>query len=209
MNTLLQEKITKSISYEAYRLMIDGLLAENRTTGDNHSPQMLEYTSLNVRRMSRLDKTFRLSDNWKETLEQLNTSYIWLVITEAWCGDAAQIVPILNAIASQTDRIEMRLILRDENPELMDAYLTDGSKSIPKLICINADTLEEVGVWGPRPKVAHELVMAFKAAKEQTYFEFQKDLHLWYARDKAVSIQSELLEEMQRWQGQLRLSEQE
>ena len=198
--TIASQYLDHSQSYPEYREMIDALLAQQKTTGDNHRPDMLEYTQLNVRRMKRLEKTTRLTEASLDLLRQIDRPLLWLAITEAWCGDAAQILPVLYKMAEQASRVELRTILRDEHPELMDAFLTDGARSIPKLIVIDAETCTILGDWGPRPAEAQTMVMAMKKAlqgmedpeaRKARYRESQNELHRWYARDKTQSIQRE------------------
>ncbi len=205
-NTIAPQYLETSIRYSEYRTMIDGLLENNQTTGENHSEDMLEYTRLNVSRMKRLDKTTRLTEETLALLHQIDRPLIWLVLTEGWCGDAAQIIPVFQKMVDQQPLIDLRLILRDENLELMDAFLTDGGRSIPKLICIDAESKEVLGDWGPRPSEAQAQVMAVKAelaqiedpeARKKRYQESQNELHLWYARDKTKSIQREFIAKFQ------------
>jgi len=189
------------MDYQTYRELIDALMAEGKTTGNHQSAAMEHYTKMNVQRMRRLDKTTKLNESLLSRLKTLDKKYIWLVITEAWCGDAAQILPILHAISKQHEHIKLSLLLRDEHLTLMDAYLTDGSRSIPKLIAIDAESGEEIGTWGPRPADAHQLVLDYKAdSNRPSYMEFSKTLQLWYAKDRGVSIQSELLEKLNEWE---------
>ena len=195
MDALIQEKIEKSFDYTHYRAMVAQLLSEGKTTGPNQSEDYIFYTQLNQQRMDRLDKRLKLAPEWQPLLENLRRGYTFLTITEAWCGDAAQNVPIIDAIAQQSDKITHRLVLRDEHPELMDHYLTGGARSIPKTIFFDADTGAELGTWGPRPAEAQEMVMAYKALPEPKppYSEFVKDVQLWYAKNRTVSTQAELL----------------
>ncbi|CAN5430668.1 thioredoxin family protein [soil metagenome] len=195
-----QQYLSKAISYPAYRDLIDELLANNKTTGDGHPAAYVGYTRLNVQRMERLDKTVALTDDLVNVLKGLKRKYIWLVITEGWCGDAAQNLPIINLIAKQSPNIELKLILRDENLELMDRYLTLGGRSIPKLIVLDAETLQELGNWGPRPAATLDMLKAYKANPNKTHDEFAKEVHTWYAKDKALSIQHELLGMLQEWE---------
>ncbi len=197
-----QPYLDKAFTYSQYRDLIDKLLAEGKTTGENHSEFYLDYTKMNVHRMERLDKTTTLTDDMVEVLGNLKRKYIWLVITEAWCGDAAQNLPVLNLIAKQTPNIDLRLVLRDENLELMDHYLTDGGRSIPKLIVLDAETLQEIGHWGPRPAGAQALLVAHKANPAQTHEDFVKEVQLWYAKDRTLSTQHELLALLQAWERQ-------
>jgi hypothetical protein len=117
---------------------------------------------------------------------------IWLVLTEGWCGDAAQTVPIMAKMAGESLNIELKLIFRDENLDIMDEFLTDGGRSIPKLIVLNKETLEVLENWGPRPVEAQELFWKAKNSPDFDYPEVQKALQLWYAKDKTLSTQKEL-----------------
>lgn len=198
-NVITPKLIQNTMTYEGYRQLINDLLAEGKTTGPNQSEAMTHYTELNVTRMKRLDKRTKLNESLKEQLTAIDTPQIWLVISEGWCGDAAQIVPILNAMANENSNIELKFILRDDNLEVMDAYLTDGGRGIPKLIVLNTATLEEIGTWGPRPQPAQKLLHEFKANPDETYAEFGKRLQLWYARDKTQTTQKELEDLLKEW----------
>jgi hypothetical protein len=186
-------------SYEAYQQMIATLLAEGKTTGANHSEAMLHYTELNLQRMHRLDKTAQLTEAVQEKLLSVIGPWTWLVLTEAWCGDAAQSIPLMAKMAESSPHITLKLLLRDEYPEVMDAYLTNGSRSIPKLICLTED-LRVVGTWGPRPAEAQQLMNDFKQQHpDEGYQALAKEMQLWYARDRTQAIQKELSELLVAW----------
>ena len=194
------ETINKAYTYSEYRDLIDNLLNEGKTTGENHSEAMLHYTKMNVHRMKRHDKHTELSDELKERLKNVDSEWIWLVLSEAWCGDAAQSLPIINKMAEMNDNITLRLILRDENLEVMDQFLQNGrSRSIPKLICIEADTLKVVGDWGPRPQVAQELYDSLRNDTDMKYQEVAERLHKWYADDKGEALQQEFIHAIDEW----------
>ncbi len=204
MSTITEQAITPSVideamDYQEYRQMIDELLEQDKTTGDNHSEAMIHYTKMNVQRMSRIDKQIELSDSLKKMLAEVDGPWIWLVLTEAWCGDAAQNVPAIAAMAEQSDNIELKLILRDQHLDIMDEHLTNGGRSIPKLICLDADTLEEFGSWGPRPEEAQEKAMEWKDDPDISKEEWAEKLHKWYAKDKTQQIQSEFEELISNW----------
>ncbi|MDX2171728.1 MAG: thioredoxin family protein [Bacteroidota bacterium] len=185
--------ITKSITYPEYCSLLEKLLSEGKTTGTNQSEYYLNYAKLNLARMNRLNKTLSLSEKLKTQLQKITKHYIWLVITEGWCGDASQNIPALYLMEKENSNIELRIILRDENLELMDKYLTNGSRSIPKLICLEKVTLNEVFVWGPRPndlqKISEELSKK-SLSKEEKSLQLQK----WYNADKTLTLQNEFLE---------------
>lgn len=182
-----------SFSYDVYRERIDALLAEGKTTGTNHSEAMIHYTKMNVARMKRIDKTTQLIPELVAALATVKQNQVWLVLTEAWCGDAAQIVPVLAKMADASPFISLRLLLRDEHPELMDAYLTNGGKSIPKLISLDAAAYVECFNWGPRPADAQHVFLALREKYPTDYMKLAEELHLWYAKNKTKSTQKEFV----------------
>lgn len=192
--------IEEALTYEEYRKMIDKLLEKGKTTGDNHSDAMIHYTKMNVQRMKRLDKQTELNTSLKEKLQQSDKQWIWLVITEAWCGDAAQNIPPIVKMADQSSNIEVRFILRDKHLDIMDEYLTNGGRSIPKLICLDAETLQEIGTWGPRPEKAQKKAMKWKNDDSISKEEWAKKLQKWYAKDKTKALQSEFEKLIAEWQ---------
>ncbi|MCB9236037.1 MAG: thioredoxin family protein [Bacteroidia bacterium] len=194
-----REILQKGISYADYLRLIDDLLLDGKTTGPNQSEDLTHYAVLNRARMKRLDKTFEMDPDLRKLLQNLDKKWFWVVLTEGWCGDAAQNVPILAALAAAHPGIDFRILLRDEHPEVMAAYLTNGGKAIPKLIVLEADTLAEVGVWGPRPAPAQEMVMAFKANPTEPYSEFVKKVQAWYNHDGNATIQQEFKALLESW----------
>ncbi|PJJ52815.1 thioredoxin family protein [Hymenobacter chitinivorans] len=190
---LTPERLAASYSYPAYRQLIDELQAEGKTTGPQQSELLTNYTRLNVQRMGRLDKTIHLLPELQAAVAALPRRYAWLIITEGWCGDAAQIVPVLEAVAQASGgTISTHYLLRDDNLDLMDQYLTNGGRSIPKLVVLDAETLTEVTHWGPRPEPAQRMFLDLKS-QNLPFEEFSTQLHGWYAKDKTQSTQRELL----------------
>jgi len=198
-NIITKEIIDRGYKYLQYRKLIDDLLREGKTTGNNHSESLIEYTKVNVQRMNRLDKTTDINENLKKEIANLEKKLIWVILAEAWCGDVAQNLPVIAKIADLSQNIELKLILRDENLEVMDEYLTDGGRSIPKLICLDPDTLEELGTWGPRPAEVQEKFLKDKADPNIPSDERYKNVQLWYAQDKSQSIQREFLKLINKW----------
>ncbi len=190
--SLSPSRIESAYSYQTYRQLISDLLASGKTTGPKQSEMLTQYTQLNVQRMQRLDKTTVLMPELRAAVQENPKSYYWLIITEGWCGDAAQIVPVLERIADASEgKIQTRYFLRDTNPDFIDAHLTNGGRAIPKLVILEKDTLTEVAEWGPRPQPAQQLYGSLKEA--QTPFEeLSTQLHTWYAKDKTLTLQAEL-----------------
>ncbi len=184
--------IEKSLTYVAYGKLIADLLSQGRTTGPDQSEAFIHYTLLNQQRMHRLDKTMLLLPSVQTAIRSVTVGQTWLVLTEAWCGDAAQSIPVMNAMTVLNPTISLRLILRDENPELMDRYLTNGvARSIPKLIGLDTATMEELFTWGPRPAVLQERFYKMKAEGVE-YHLIKEELQRWYNKDRTISIQEEL-----------------
>ena len=201
--TLIEQSLSNALDYRTYRALTDELVANGKSTAPNvDDPHMAEYVKLNRQRMKRMEKTIEIGEELKALLAGLKKKYIWLMITEPWCGDASRHVPVLAKMADLTDNIDLKIVLRDADLELMDQYLTNGSRSIPKMVVLNADTLEEVDTWGPRPAAAQKMVMDHKYAPEpkQSANEFKADLQRWYDADKSRSLQTELIERIKNWE---------
>lgn len=196
MKMAIIEGLQNSISYVEYREIIQKLLSEGKSTGDEQSDEITHYSSLNEARMKRLDKTMYVADDVINDLSSLQKSYIWLVLSEGWCGDAAQILPIMNKMQLITPAIDLQIVLRDQNPKLMDAFLTNGSKSIPKLILLDKETLNILGSWGPRPQGASDLITSYKSQYGVVDETAKTELQLWYLKDKGFSTQREILQLM-------------
>src|SRR5580692_605838 len=118
--------LQKAISYDAYKRLLEDLLSAGKTTGPLQSEAMVHYAELNLQRMHRLEKTIQVLPAVATQMSGVDRSQIWLVLTEGWCGDAAQSLPVIHALAELNPLISLRLLLRDENLELMDRYLTNG-----------------------------------------------------------------------------------
>ena len=190
--------VDKSMSFVKYEALIDTLVSEGKTTGPNQSDKMVEYTRLNRQRMSRLARTIEVLDETTSAMKRVSRPMIWLVITEAWCGDAAQNIPVIEKVAGESNRVATRYILRDEYPELMDRFLSKGARSIPKLIALDAHTFDVLGTWGARPAVAQELFLKRKAEGVEKPL-ITEELQRWYNADRGKSLQEELRQLALEW----------
>lgn len=193
LTDMISESLEKSMTYAEYRTLITTLVAENSTTGIDKTEALVNYTQLNDRRMRRWDKTAKVAENLKSEIENLDRKVTWLVISESWCGDAAHIMPIINKVAELSDAIDYKVVLRDENEALMNQFLTNGGKSIPKLIMLDTETKEVLNTFGPRPTVATTMVQDYKAKQGQLTPEFKEDLQRWYNKDKGQSTVEDLV----------------
>ena len=190
MKTLLENSVKKAMDYSEYNLLFQQLVEESRTTGEQ-SQEKIDYTKLNFSRRKRLDKTSKISEESIEVFKNISKKQTWLVISEPWCGDAAQTLPYLNKIAQLSKNIDLKIVLRDENPELMDAFLTNGSRAIPVVIMLDED-FNVLQTWGPRSKAATKLVSDYKEHHGKIDDAFKEMLQVWYNNDKGVSIVNDI-----------------
>jgi len=190
MKSILTNSLQNSITYSAYRTLVSQLLAEGKSTGPNQSEDLTNYSKLNDRRMQRLDKTIKIDEETSTFIQNIDQQQTWLVITEGWCGDAAQNVPVINKLAELNAKINLRLVLRDENLALMDQFLTNGGRSIPKLIALDSDH-SVLFTWGPRPSTATQMVVDYKNEHGALDAAFKQDLQVWYNKDKGQTLQAD------------------
>ncbi|QQS35883.1 MAG: thioredoxin family protein [Ignavibacteriales bacterium] len=184
---------TNGLTYNQYfqRTVDDSvkILPADANEIQTHRHSMLK---LNVQRMKRVEKTFSVSEEMAEEISKINEKQTWMIISEPWCGDSAQIIPVLANIASANTLIDLKIILRDENSEIMDLYVTeDNKRSIPVLVIFD-EAGEELLRWGSRPEVVEKLVKDLKS-QGLTKDEWLVKLHLWYAQNKGIEIEREIL----------------
>lgn len=182
--------IERSMSFEEYADLIDKLVQEGRTSGPIQTEKLAAYTLLNRQRMRRLSKTIVVPESVRAAALMADRKRIWLIITEAWCGDAAQAIPAIEAVARVAPNVTTRYILRDEDTSLIDKFLTNGGRSIPKVICLDAETLGILGTWGPRPSAAQEYFAEMKKEGVEKPVAMEQ-LQRWYNSDRASSILNE------------------
>ena len=195
---ITSQDLDKSMSFKEYYQLVERLSKEGKTTGDDKSESMVEYTKLNFSRMKRILKTTPIAENVFKTVDCLNDKLTWIIISESWCGDAAQNIPVFAKIAEGNPNINIRIILRDDNPEIMNQYLTNGSRSIPKLICID-ENFNELGTWGPRPKYLQEWLYREKANPTMEMSKLKEEFQMWYIKDKGQTLQTEMIKLLQHW----------
>lgn len=192
MTTLLKDSVAKAMDYDQYNALMTQLVAENRSTGEQ-SEEKTKYTKLNYSRSKRLDKTAVIDETSATIFKNIEQPQTWLVISEPWCGDAAQTLPFLSKIAQLSPKIILKIVLRDENLELMDKFLTNGTRSIPKLIILD-ENYSVLSTWGPRSKEATQLVTDYKETHGALDETFREQIQVWYNKDKGKAIVKDLVE---------------
>jgi hypothetical protein len=189
---IIRSKLASSLTYQEFKKLSEEIVESLQSKElSEEEKSLFEYRKLNLARVNRVEKTYEPSDKIKEIISTVGKQ-IWLVITEDWCGDSAQNLPAIAKIASLNNNIQLKIVLRDSNLDLMDLYLTDGKRSIPKLVALD-ENLNEIFIWGPRPKKAQKYFDNLKnqgLAKE----EIIKEIHSWYAKDRCQSLESEFVD---------------
>ena len=148
------------------------------------------YAKLNLHRSKRIERVYHVSDELKSIISKIKEPQIWMVLTEEWCGDSAQNLPYIVKIAEENSLIDLKILPRDKNLDIMDQYLTNGvSRSIPKLVAFDEHG-HELFQWGPRPKAAQDLVNELKKSGLEKS-DFMEKLHLWYAGNRGKSLEQE------------------
>lgn len=187
--TWLANRIKESsISYNKFLELTQQKLSDNEFKKNDK----YDLTKLNLQRSNRIYKTYNVSEEIRQLAEKIKQEQTWVVITEDWCGDSAQNLPYIVKIAEFNNKIELKIILRDQNLDVMDLYLTNGkSRSIPKLVAFDKDW-NELFQWGPRPKEA-QLVVEQSIKEGLDKNAYLEKLHLWYTEDKGRSLEKEFI----------------
>ena len=189
MKQLIIESIHKGISYAEYK---DAITKEINAKNDLENNNLLNYSILNNKRIKRLDKTLKVLPEVTSSVKNLNKKNTWLVLTESWCGDAAQILPVINKLAEENNNIDLKILYRDQNETLMNHFLTNGSKSIPKLIMVDSENHTVLNSWGPRPEIPTTMIDNYKKENGAADETIKKDIQVWYNKDKGINTQKEI-----------------
>lgn len=185
--------LQKSFDYATFLRMLDHLVRNGETSGENQSDELVKYTKLNASRVKRLTRTAMPSPSTVALVKSLPFDMEWVVISEAWCGDVAQNLPFINNLAEACPNVRLRMVFRDENPEYMDRFLTNGARSIPKWVIYRKDTDEILAVWGPQPAVLRKMVLDMKSGENPPSKEFiAEEVHRWYHNDRNSELEKEI-----------------
>ena len=184
----INNALSAGYTYKEYRELVSDHVIFKTTSGPNQTDALINYTKLNHARMKRLDKTTIIPQTYQTLFSNYQKKLTWLVLSESWCGDAAQSLPVLNKIALLMPKLTFKIAFRDQHKLLMEYFKTNNAMAIPKLIFIDHTSKEVVGQWGPRPSIASKMVASYKAAHGTLSQEFKKELQVWYTQDKGRHI---------------------
>ena len=193
VNTLVKKSINKAVSYKEFRTQVAKHVEAGTSSGPYQSEALSHYTLMNNSRMKRLDKTIKIDDSISEKFQNFKGNQTWIVLTESWCGDAAHSMPVMNKVAEMAENIDFKVLHRDENVELMNQFLTNGSMSIPKLILFDNDTQEVINDWGSSPSSVIKMTKDFKETHEVLTPEFKKEIQVWYNQNKGKCVAGDMV----------------
>lgn len=155
-------------------------------------PDYLETVRKNEALWRGVYERVRLPDAVVAEARALPGTWHLLALSEDWCGDAVNVLPVVARLAEALPNVDLRVLARDDNLDIMDAHLTGGrSRSIPVVILYDAG-FRERGWWGPRPGELQEWVMGegMKMEPGPRYAETRR----FYARDRGAAIVAEVLD---------------
>jgi hypothetical protein len=198
-HSITRDILNKALAFDDYMCLTESIVNNPSPTGKYQNEKTHRYTRSNLERMNIVLDTMVLQQKLYNQLSGLKEDWTWVVLTEPWCGDASWGTPALYITSTASDKIDFKILLRDEHPDIMKDYQTAGSDSIPKLICLRTENMAELGTWGPRPETLQNMVVALKKNPDIDYKESVRQLHALYEADKTNSIQEELIMLVKQW----------
>jgi hypothetical protein len=195
------EILDKAMSYPAFIEYTQSVINIPPDKAPYLNPEIISYTEANLRRRKKIADTLQLEKKLYNELYEGIGNWTWVLLDEPWCGDSSFIAPYIYAmsLASAGD-IELKILLRDTYPEIMEQYLSNNGKAIPKLICLDKG-LNELGTWGPRPEKLQHLVKDW-VQEGIDMNEKIKRVYRWYKADNGNEIQKEFLINIRNWKKQ-------
>lgn len=176
--------------WQGYLSTFERLLTTENPTAPYDNPAYMEYVKLNNSRQKRWLKTGTIDPELIKIIKRINVPQTWYIITEPWCGDAAHSIPFLYLMSNYNPLINVRIVWRDTPPYMIENYLTNGGKSVPKLVVRDVNE-NDLFHWGPRPASCQTIYLDLKA-KGAAFEEQKVTLQNWYNADKGVTLQQEM-----------------
>jgi len=175
-----------------YESQFDDILEGRNQNEPYDSEEYQHHVKMNQRRIRRWYRKATLLPELKELISNIPSQMHWLLITEPWCGDAAHSHPFIAQLAALNPKIILKVQNRDAPNSEINNYLTNGTKSIPKLVVRDASG-RDLFAWGPRPKEAQDQYIALRQ-ELSSMIDIQKELQSWYNKNKGVDMQQEIFE---------------
>lgn len=191
-NTIIRESLNEAMDYPQYLKLVEEVVEEEKSTAPEHNEDLAHFSKLNLSRMHRWEKKLDYSKDDFPAVAEHSNSITWLLITESWCGDAAHSCPVIAKLAELNPNIDLKIVLRDQNTDLIDEFLTNGGRSIPKLVMYDNDNQAVKATWGPRPEEAAEMFKAYKEDSSNFKQDLKTTLQKWYNKNKGKKTAAEI-----------------
>ena len=191
--------LDQTISWAQYHALIKQYIDTDDKPELYKNEKMQRYTADNLKRVDHVLSNINIESKLYNQLNAVHTPWTWVVLAEPWCGDVSQVIPALYTFSTCSDHIDFRVLQSDSHPEVLDHYVTGTSRSIPKLICLRTDTLDEIGTWGPRPATLQQIVAENKDRTDISFGAKVRMKHEWYGQDMTRSIQEEFIDLIKIW----------
>jgi hypothetical protein len=175
--------------------LTDRTTLRDRYLGAPEFEEMLATATENADLWAAVWRRATVAEEYVRRVAGLGGAWHLLVLSEDWCGDAVNVVPVVAKLAELSPNLDLRVLARDENLDLMDAHLTGTARSIPVVIALD-DEFREQGWWGPRPADLQEWVLGAGRALEKD--ERYRQVRAWYARDRGTTTLEEVVGMLER-----------
>ncbi len=185
-------RIAEGLTYEAYLASWEAHMAMPLKGLDKNARKYLFYARYNAERSGKVESAYQMDEKLAKMIDSIDAPQDWLILTEDWCVDSAYALPIISKAGARNPHINLRILLRDDNLDIMDQYLTDGGRSIPKLIAFGADGTE-LFQWGPRPDALKQLRETWKAAGIEGPKLSEQGV-VWYEAGGWQKVETELID---------------
>ncbi|HMB89858.1 MAG TPA: thioredoxin family protein [Rhodothermales bacterium] len=185
----------EGLTYEAYRAQWLRTTQQPLTGLDRVARKYVFYSRYNWERAERVHAAYAVSARLRKAIAHITQPNIWMVLTEDWCVDSAFSLPVIVEAARLNPHIDVRMLLRDKNLDIMDQYLTNGGRSIPKLVAFAQDGTE-LFTWGPRPAAAQQ-VRAELIASGLNGAQVSAALVTWYDDGGWQQVDAELADALE------------
>jgi hypothetical protein len=183
--TLLRRMVERAAPAEDSCSMTETMTMRERYLGAPEFEDMLASAEKNADLWAAVWRRAAVPEEYLRRVAAVGGAWHLLVLSEDWCGDAVNTVPVVAKLAVLAPTLDLRVLARDENLDLMDAHLTGSSRSIPVVILLDGE-FRERGWWGPRPAALQEWVLgpAGQALEKEARY---REMRVWYARDAGRS----------------------
>ncbi len=194
-----QKQIDDALSYTEFRAHTEKILTSDNKPAPYNKEAYVQYTEVNHQRTEKLLRNIQIDKKLYNALNEGINDWTWVLINEPWCSDGSFSQPVIEAMAlASGGNINFKIILRDSNLDIMNAYLTNGGQAIPKMVCLDKN-LNELGTWGPRPQELQEAFLEWKKDDSFDLNEKIKKVNRWYLKDKGQTIQKEFIDLIKEW----------